>query len=191
LETYEVEMKLRLPDIPAAEHMLLEQGAESLNSETQTDVYFDHPCRSFSETDEAVRVRSRVIASGQGHADKHPLVELTYKGPKIDSKTKTRVEYSVGVLKADEMTRILLSTGFREVATVVKRRKFFRIDDVTLSLDDVTEVGCFVEFESVVSGRDEMIRARDRIISLSRELGFNPEESIRESYLELYLKMRG
>ena len=170
--------------------MLVEKGAEALNSETQTDVYFDHPCRSFSETDEAVRVRSRVIASGQEYADQHPQMELTYKGPKIDSKTKTRVEYSVGVTKADEITQVLLRTGFKEVATVVKKRKFFRFGDVTLSLDDVIDVGCFLEFECMVSGRDEMMRARERIFSLSRELGFNPEESVRDSYLEIYLKQR-
>ena len=186
-ETFEVDLKLRVSDLVLAEATLLKMGAESLNSEVQSDVYFNHPCRSFEETDEAVRIRSRTIESGHVAASAHPLAELTYKGPKVDSKTKTRVEYSVGVDDPVRMTEVLRSIGFREVATVVKNRRFLRIDETTISMDDVKGVGSFIEFEVIATGKEEMVRARERLLSLVRELGFSPEDSVRESYLELYL----
>lgn len=188
VERYEVELKLRLSDVLSAEHMLTKAGAEPLNSETQSDTYYDHPCRSFQETDEAVRIRCRTIHSGAEHAPAYPLVELTYKGPKVDAQTKTRTEYSTGVENMEEIGKILFSTGFKEVATVVKKRKFFRMDDIVISLDDVVNVGSFIEFESMATGMDEMKRTRAKVLSVVTELGFSPEDSIRESYLELYLK---
>ena len=189
-ETFEVELKIRVPDLASTEAMLLKMGAEPLNAEVQTDVYFDHPCKSFEESDEAIRIRSRVIESGHEAADEHPAVELTYKGPKVDSITKTRAEYSVGLDDVMKMTQILKSAGFKEVASIVKRRKFLRIDDTTVSLDDVKEVGSYVEFEVMATGEAEMDEARTRMLSLVSKLGFSPEESVRESYLELYLHGR-
>ncbi|TFF67574.1 class IV adenylate cyclase [Candidatus Thorarchaeota archaeon] len=190
VEEYEVEIKLPVSDIASTEETLLEHGAVPMNSEVQRDTYYDHPCRSLGDTDEAVRIRDREVLSGVDHALAHPLVELTYKGPKVDSHTKTREEYSVGVFNAEGLRRILLSTGFVEVATVVKKRRFFDLGEIVISLDDVADVGSFIEFESLASGKVAMEEAREKIVSVATKLGFDTKTMVRESYLEMYLKKR-
>ncbi|MFW9965725.1 MAG: class IV adenylate cyclase [Candidatus Thorarchaeota archaeon] len=186
---FEVEVKFPLEETERLRVALLEIGARKLNTETQVDIYYDHPCRSFPETDEAVRIRSR-----QPHPDPHrvmaddrPLNEMTYKGPKVDPFSKTRVELSVGLDDSREAGMILTQLGFKEIAKVTKIRSFYTIRDITLSIDDVIDVGTFLELECVVEDEDQIVSAREVIFEVVRELGLNPEKSIRDSYLEMYL----
>ena len=186
---FEVEVKIPLEETERLGVALLEIGANKLNTETQVDAYYDHPCRSFPETDEAIRIRSR-----QPHPDHHrvitddrPLNEMTYKGPKVDPLSKTRVELSVGLDDSREAGLILTQLGFKAVAEVTKIRSFYSIRDITVSIDDVVDVGMFLELERVVEHEDHIASAREDIFEVVRRLGFNPEESIRDSYLEMYL----
>ncbi len=59
----------------------------------EVDTYFQHPSRNFIQTDEALRVRRHLTFSGERTpqcAETEWLV--TYKGPRLDRKTKTRKE---------------------------------------------------------------------------------------------------
>ena len=189
-EPYEVEVKLPLTDKKAMKLAIIEAGGIALNSEFQEDIYYDHPCRSFSESDEAVRVRYRTRSDGPTISETgHAPVELTYKGPKIDKTTKTRIEYTVNLNESekDSMIHILLSAGFKHVAKVVKYREFFDIQGITASLDTVTDVGEYIEFELIAHGKDEMKKARERILKLASKLGLDEKDTVRESYLEIYM----
>ncbi|MDX1746967.1 MAG: CYTH domain-containing protein, partial [Halobacteriales archaeon] len=60
---YEVEVKIRADHEPVREQLAALE-ATSLGSITQADTYYDHPCRSFVETDEAVRIRREEDVTG-------------------------------------------------------------------------------------------------------------------------------
>ncbi len=185
---FEVEVKIPLQETGQLRAALLEIGARKLNTETQVDAYYDHPCRSFPDTDEAIRIRSRQPDPDNHRAvlDDRPLTEMTYKGPRIDPLSKTRVELSVGLDDSKEAGLILKQLGFKEVAEVTKIRAFYAIRDITVSIDDVIDVGLFLELERVVDDENQIESARNDIFEVVRELGLNPEDSIRTSYLELY-----
>jgi adenylate cyclase class 2 len=188
-EPYEVEIKLPLPDKDAMRKAIADIGGTLLNSETHSDIYYDHPCRSFSITDESIRIRHRTRTEGPPLSESGQTpVEITYKGPKIDNTTKTRLEYTANIdeNELNAMTQILLRTGFKHVATVVKHRTFFDIDGITANIDTVTDVGDYIEFELISDGKDEMKKARDRILKLANTLGLDEKNTIRESYLEIY-----
>jgi adenylate cyclase class 2 len=185
--TYEVEIKIPIRDTKSVRETILAKGGTELNSEVQTDTYFAHPCRSFEETDEALRVRSRDNITDENLSPHYAHVELTYKGPKVDSTTKTREEYSIGLAESQIVTQILDKLSFEQVATVTKHRTFFKLDEITLSVDDVEDVGTFIELEAIASGEEEMTKQRDKIIEMVRQIGLDPIESVRESYLELLL----
>jgi adenylate cyclase class 2 len=119
--------------------------------------------------------------------DDRPLNEMTYKGPKVDPLSKTRVELSVGLDDSREAGLILTQLGFKSIVEVTKIRSFFAIRDITISIDDVVDVGIFLELERVVEDESQIALAREGIFDVVRELGLNPEESIRDSYLEMYL----
>ncbi|OLS31199.1 MAG: hypothetical protein ThorAB25_04600 [Candidatus Thorarchaeota archaeon AB_25] len=187
LESFEVEIKVPIESSEEMKQKLLDFGASQLNSEVQVDMYFDHPCRSFQETDEAVRVRTRKPLDEAELELSHAPIELTYKGPKIDLKTKTRLEYSVNINDATAITAILEHLGFKSVATVSKKRTFFNLREITISIDDVEHVGLFLEMESIAHEKSEIESAKRIIFDLLDELGIDQEQSVRASYLELYL----
>ncbi|MGY5858231.1 MAG: class IV adenylate cyclase [Candidatus Thorarchaeota archaeon] len=187
-ETYEVEVKLPVTDGEAMKQKILQAGGVPLNTDLQIDSYYDHPCRSFSETDESVRVRRRTLTEDSLIKESgHSPVELTYKGPKIDKKTKTRIEYTIDLEDHESINKILLSTGFKLVANITKTREFFDIGGITASLDDVTDVGLYIELELIADGEDVMKEARNKIMTLVKDLGLDERDMVRESYLELYL----
>jgi len=187
LESFEVEVKVPITDSEEMKQKLLDSGANQLTREVQVDMYFDHPCRTFHETDEAVRVRTRRPLDDAELDLSHALNELTYKGPKIDQKTKTRLEYSVDINDVNAITAILENLGFKSVATISKKRTFYNLREITISIDDVEHVGLFLELESIAHEKSELESAKTTIFNLLDELGIDSGQSVRESYLELYL----
>lgn len=188
---YEVEMKFPVEDAAAIESRLLSLGAASRGTVSQLDRYFNHPCRDFALTDEAVRLR----LVGE-------RVELTYKGPRLDAVTKTRREHSLPLAAPDCLggsratveawTEVLAALGFRMVAEVAKERAVLSLEReslaVEIAIDSVAELGTYVELE-VLAGETGLDAARDCLLGLAREIGMVASE--RRSYLELLLARRG
>jgi adenylate cyclase, class 2 len=179
---YEVEQKHRVDDVAALTARLAERGAVLGPPVVQTDRYFTHPARDFTRTDEALRIRTAAGASF-----------VTYKGPKLDTATKTRQEIELPLDPRDadgaRFGELLETLGFTPVATVRKsRRSFeFRRDGrgVAGALDDVEGLGTFVELE-VVANEAGLDAAKRTIAELARELALGQSE--RRSYLELLLE---
>ncbi|MDA1039776.1 MAG: class IV adenylate cyclase [Planctomycetota bacterium] len=187
-EVYEVELKFPAGDLAALEQKLVGLAARFADPIDQIDRYFAHPARDFAKTDEALRLR-RVGAE----------VAITWKGPRIDSATKTRREIELplaaigpaGSRTIQEWTELLESLGFRQVMEVAKRRRPARVpwhgSDVDVAIDRVEGLGEFVELE-VQARQGELPQARSVIESLATDLGCGEQE--RRSYLELLLAKR-
>lgn len=172
----EVEVKARVDDLGRIRQSLEDRGAQRLGSARQADTYFDHPERSFADTDEALRVREI-----DGDAT------LTYKGPKLDETTKTREEIDLGVADREDARSILEALDFTPSGTVVKERESYQLGALTVTLDRVEGLGGFVEIEQVV--QDDVDEARQAILDLADELGLEDRE--RRSYLELLIEGQG
>ncbi len=151
----------------------IKELADFVCEKVEEDVYFNSPMRDFRESDEALRLRK----DGEG-------VKMTYKGPKVDPETKTREEIEIRVDNYGNAKEMLERLGFKAIRKVVKKRRIYRLGEVTICFDDVEGLGCFVEIE--VKSND-LERAKHRIFEVARMLGFDPSDSIRESYLELLL----
>jgi len=170
----EVEVKVRASHDPVEER-LGELGAERLADKTQEDVYFAAPHRDFAETDEALRVRRE-------NGDEC----ITYKGPKMDGETKTREEHETSVGDADVARAVFESLGFEEFGVVSKDRRVYSLDDgTTVTLDSVEGLGDFVEVEREAETTEEVEQPRGLVLETLGNLGLDPEDSVRESYLEL------
>jgi adenylate cyclase class 2 len=192
---YEVELKVRAEHEPVRA-ALDRLGAESLGVVEQIDTYYDAPHRDFAETDEALRLRrERDGAADSDEADSTAGV-VTYKGPLVDERSKTRREIESGVVDADAMDDVLGAVGFSAAATVEKRRERYRVEDATVTLDTVSDLGQFVEVETEVVPGGESTRQDEAAIAASRaelqsileELGLDPADGIRTSYLGLLLE---
>jgi len=65
---------------------------------------------------------------------------------------------------------------------------FYKVGDATASLDDVEGVGLFLEIEKLVKSSSDFEKARDEVLRLVGSLGLDPSISIRDSYLDLFMR---
>ena len=170
----EVEVKARSP--PDIEAKIAGLGGELLGVENHLDLYFNSPFRNFAQTDEALRIRIKEVGA-----------RLTYKGPKLDSETKSRRELTVRVDDAEALESILESMGFSRAAVVKKRRTKYALGEAVIAVDVVEGLGTFIEVE--LSGDEDWEAQKRAALSLLARLGL--AESIRESYLELLNDVEG
>ena len=180
----EVEQKFPVADVAEFERRLAPLIPIPGETVRQSDAYFNHPSRDFGVTDEALRIR-RV---GQRNY-------ITYKGPKLDNTTKTRREIEIALAGGDpsaaDAADMLAALGFRPVAQVHKQRRHAIVRwqgrEAHVALDEVDELGCFVELE-IVTEDSEIDVARECLSSLAGRLQLANAE--RRSYLELLLERR-
>ncbi|MEM2933979.1 MAG: class IV adenylate cyclase [Methanocellales archaeon] len=173
----EVEVKLAVEDLVALENKVKQMGMKSAGEKKQLDIYFNAPDRDFAKTDEALRIR---IENGK--------LFLTYKGAKFNGETKSRreIEIEIKAKSAIKMRNLLLRLGYREVAVVNKIRRIYRSQGLKIYLDQVEQLGSFIEVEAAAAEKNFKAK-RKQVFDLLQKLGLNPRNSIRQSYLELLL----
>jgi adenylate cyclase, class 2 len=173
----EVEVKARVNGFESLRKKLGKIGALKIKIERQEDTYFNAPHRDFAKTDEALRIRK--IPDGDDSQ-----IFITYKGSKIDSSSKTRQEFEVMVGDAETTGHIFESLGFRAVETVVKDREIYHLEDFVITLDNVHQVGTYMEIEKDLDEGKDFQDALDEIFKLYKLMGIT-EGFERRSYLEL------
>ena len=179
---YEVEQKFPVEDHAELEAKLTALGAQFGEPIIQIDRYFSHPARDFASTDEAFRIRQ--VGTN---------CRVTYKGPKVDASTKTRQELELplgdGPDVASQWTALLQALSFTPVMEVSKCRRTGRLvwrnATIEIALDQLDQLGSFVELELAVDAEDVEL-AKSRILSRADELGLASPE--RRSYLELVME---
>lgn len=188
MSTFEVEIKFRVNNITLSEfERQLQQrfgGTKFSDPVTESDSFFQHPCRNFIQTDECLRLRNRLFSDG---TSKH---FLTYKGPKIDTRTKTRQEIELPITEPESLENLLLALGFYPSASVRKYRRRMalthehrHVEIVFDTLPDLPESArSFIEMETI-STTEEIDECRKLILRLADQLGLS--EPIRDSYLKL------
>ncbi|BCU67352.1 CYTH domain-containing protein [Sulfolobales archaeon HS-7] len=151
----------------------LKEIAEYLNDEIQIDYYFNSDFHDFRRLDDALRVRKT-----------NEKIELTYKGPKVSREPKIREEITVRIDSSEKMIEILGKLGYYIKAVVKKYRKNFAYKDVIISLDEVDNLGHFIEFESPSNNDKELLElAKEMLYALN----INGVIEYR-SYLEMVLE---
>jgi len=180
---YEVEVKYKLEDVEQFRKTLLENQAEFVSTVEQEDLYLNHPCRDFAETDEAFRIR-RIGSENR----------LTYKGSLLDQETKSREEleltFSPDAHAAMQMQSLLEKLGFQPVHSVQKIRDtyhcLFESTSFEVVIDQVEGLGWYVELECCVDPSEHEV-TRKKILKLAAKLGLGPGVE-RRSYLRLLLE---
>lgn len=184
--TIEVEAKFPVNN---PEQLLLDAAALGFHfpdeATLEQDDYFNHPARDFRQTDEALRIRRCGTE-----------LVLTWKGPRLDSLSKTRRELEVPFLvpsdqivdRLQSLTAILLALGFTHSGCVRKLRRtaslVFEGRTFHASLDDVSGLPLHAELETLCEDC-ERSAALQSLLKLAERLNLRLQE--RRSYLELVL----
>lgn len=171
----------------------LQKAAEKIgfvqaDSLREIDVYFNGNDRNFIKTDEALRLRSC-----RNHKAETCETFITYKGPKLDQESSTRLEYETGVGDLLVMKDLLTALGYKEVFTVDKTRQEWKLPpaagraEVTLCLDTVAGLGDYLELETLTMSENERETAVEELLQLLDQLGVARDYLTRKSYLELLM----
>lgn len=190
----EIEQKFRVGALSKFAAQIGEQfEVISDTVQEQVDWYYSHPMRDFGVTDEALRVRRTIV---QGNEQLLRSV-LTYKGPRIDPlgesqlfKTRREIELPIGTTSdnVDRLAEILEVLGFRPTATVAKVRRCLQVHwgewKVEFALDDVRDLGTFVEIE-IVASDGSASSAQTAIAAIAKQLGL--QSPITSSYRNMLL----
>jgi len=166
-----LEFKTRLDDPKAALARARAVGAELWGDLRQTDTYFNVPSGRL-KLRETAGLQAELIAytrdEGAPNRTSDYLIAYTPDaGPLLDVLTR-----ALGV-----------------IAVVRKRRTLVTLDTTRIHLDNVEQLGSFLEIEVIV-GDDEAL-AESRFDMLLAGLGFTRADGIDASYLDLLLDVQG
>jgi predicted adenylyl cyclase CyaB len=165
-----LEFKARLSDTTTVLKRARELGADLWGDLRQTDTYF------------AVaggRLKLRETTGLQA--------ELIYY-QRDENGAGRPSDYEIAHSADAEALRSVLSHALGVLATVKKRRTLLLLDSTRIHLDNVEGLGSFIELETPV--KQDEAEARVRIDTLVSALGFDWNDCLRASYLDLMLQER-
>ncbi|WP_296798717.1 class IV adenylate cyclase [uncultured Methanobrevibacter sp.] len=177
----EVEVKAKIENFEDMKKKLENLGAIKSKKEFQEDIYFNSPIVDFANTDEALRIRTT-------KENEKTNIFITYKGPKIDSKSKTREEIEIEIEDSEKCSKIFQHLGFTKVRAVRKNRQYYTYKNFEISLDDVEGLEPYMEIEISLEDGNDYSEAQEMIFELFSKLGIN-DGFERTSYLELLEKL--
>ena len=136
----------------------------------QDDAYF-HSSNETSDT------RSHVlrIRTTQNNSE---LAYKTFKGAQSDA----WLEKEVAVSNSTQTRLILDAIGYKEFLSIKKYRRSGKINEVTINIDEVENLGTFCEMEII--GPDTKT-AQATMISLAKELGLSEKQITTTGYVQL------
>ena len=173
----EVEVKAKINDFETIKKRLEKINALKTREEYQKDIYFNSPIKDFAKSDEALRIREISIKN-------EVKTVITYKGPKVDSSSKTREEIELVIDEPKKISKLFENLGFKKGNIVVKNREFYQLNEYIICLDDVKGLGPYMEIEVDLEDGNDYHQALDGIFQLFEKL--EVENSFeRKSYLEL------
>ncbi len=85
------------------------------------------------------------------------------------------------------MQKIFAELGFYVLCEVKKQRKTYLLGDLIVTLDDVEDLGEFIELEGKASNDAEYKEKKKDIFMLLNELELSSEKISKRSYLEMLI----
>ena len=167
----EVEIKVKVNDIEVLKTKLKKAGAKSEGKKTNVDHYFTVHHRDFMKTKECLRIREL--------PEKNKSI-LTYKPASTDEMKNGMIwkkEFEVEISDARTFSEILKHLDCKKLVTVDKIREIFKLNGLTITVDELKDIGTFMEIEKI---SDDVECAKKDILRLLELFG---EMEIEKRYL--------
>jgi len=169
-----VELKARIEDKEIVKKRILELKAKQLGKFHQVDTYFKVP---------KGRLKLREIEG-------NPYAQLIYyERENVASPKKSKV-FILEVIRPEEFKKMLKK--ILDVKSIVdKMREIYLYMGTRIHLDEVKNLGTFIEFEKqTLDNPVDIEKAKDFLKKLMKKLEVNPKNLIKLSYGELILNMK-
>lgn len=167
----ELEAKFRVASHDEVRRRLSGLGATRRGIYLETNHLFDLPNASLRAAGKGLRVREITTLEGEPAAH-----SLTFKGPFRPGPLKDREEIETPVADAPAACAILMALGFEEMLLFEKRRETWQLEDVSVELDTLPEIGLFLEIEGPTEASIAMAREK---------LGLSATELVANTYVSM------
>jgi len=152
----ELEAKMKVPDLAPVRERLRAAGATGGSRVLEVNTFLDTRDKALLKRDSGLRLRhTRDSESG----DEKNVV--TFKGPLQRGQLKQREEIEFGASDGEAARTLFSCLGYEPDLTFEKRRETWHLDGCTIELDELPQLGTFVEIE----GPEEstVMRVREKI----------------------------
>jgi adenylate cyclase class 2 len=167
----ELEAKMQVGGHEPVRARLRAAGAECVGAVMELNTFFDTPERSLVAQDKGLRVRHTAdFATG---AEKQVI---TYKGPQQDGALKNREEIEIVADDGEQAALLLERLGYAPTLSFEKRRETWRMEECLVELDELPQLGCFVEIE----GPDE-----EAVLEVREALDLDDRPLVKKSYIAM------
>lgn len=151
----EIEAKMQVQDHGPIRQRLELAGARRLHRQLENNTFLDTLDRHLQTHDSGLRVRrARDIDTGLVTA------VITHKGPRQPGLIKTRPETEVSVACYEDAVALLQQLGYGVTLCFEKRRESWELDECEVELDELPQLGRFVEIEGPGEAAIESVRRR-------------------------------
>jgi len=174
MKTLLVELKAKMNNVEEVKRRLLLLGAQHVGKFHQIDTYFKvrHGRLKIRETER------------QDSAD-----IVFYERPNVPDIKKSYI--LLVHVQPLEVAKELLAKFFPMLVVVDKIREIYVLEETRIHLDQVTQLGTFIEFELPTTNEAKEIKNRRSILAnLCAKLGIKREDLEALSYADLLLKPR-
>ncbi len=101
---------------------------------------------------------------------------------KASHRSRDNFEYETVVDDGRQMAKILERLHYNESVTMHKRRRIAHYQNLELCLDDIDELGVFVEVERLAADDADADAVQGELWSLLLSLGIHPDDRIHKGY---------
>ena len=168
----EIEIKVKIDDKDHIIRELEKQGCKFSDEKHQIDtIFLDKSAKDFNIKPGMIVLRIRTIG------DKH-LITLKQRGVQsIESK-----EIEFGVSDSSLCKELIENLGYKEMVTVDKKRITTKYKGYNICIDEVKDLGCFIEIEILTSEQGKASYYEQEMLNLCSEFGIDSKNQINSHY---------
>lgn len=162
-----IEIKARYPDLGKAEDIARGLGAKFLGKDLQRDTFFNVPKGR-------LKLRESSLTGN---------ILIPYL--RSDQKEAKEARYVLLPVKDVSTTKALFSEILGERLIVEKTRRIYLLENIRIHLDEVTNLGNFLEFEAVIDAEHPEEKSQAALDELLEKFGVEVEDLIAGAYADL------
>jgi len=170
----EIEIKARMHDKTALLVALQQQNVTVSDPVTQHDRVFGLPG---ADDDLENHPWLRIRAETKGSVTKQIFTLKKSVTNQLDS-----IEHETEIVDEAELEKIIGQLGFEPYSDVTKTRQKAKIGDIELCIDEVEQLGSFVEAEKLTSDDADYEKAVDELWGVFERFGIMRDAEVNEGY---------
>lgn len=169
-----IEIKARYFDLKKAKKIALSNRAQPIGILRQCDTYFCSPRGRLKLREIKGQRTAWLIPYFKKHSKRHPI----------------KSDYQLIEIQDPKNLKSLLGKIFGIEAVVAKVREVFLLDNVRVHLDQIKNIGSFLEFEAVFSKDTKENRRKEtqKVRKWMRVFGIRQKDLVGQGYVELMEK---